>query len=158
MNSTSSNPKPTFPVVVSFKVNNRTYERTFVDCGKKGCSRCQGPHGRKASHGPYWYMCASKNGKWRRIYIGFNLDTSRYINPNGSIDWNLIAGRPTESKAISAMEVPKGSIEYPPVKTTAESRHRARFIQKLKKYDPDFEVPLDVKPEPIATDRQAKAP
>lgn len=69
-------------VVESFKFKKRVYELRLNACGKKNCRTCQGNIPR---HGPYWYMCVPWGGKWRRIYIGKDLNTTKYIHQNGEI-------------------------------------------------------------------------
>jgi hypothetical protein len=101
-------------------------------------------------------MCAARTGRWRRIYIGKNLDTGRFIDPNDNINWALIDRRPSESKAIQSNEVTQGSVEYPPVKTTAESRRRARFFKKIAALEALPDERLHVEPPPAGIDRQAK--
>ena len=58
--------------VTTFKQGNRTYEQKYVDCGKHNCGSCNTATGRYPSHGPYWYLCVPKNGRWYRIYLGKN--------------------------------------------------------------------------------------
>ena len=95
MQKTTRKPRTKNPLVTSFKIGERTYERQLVDCGKKNCSRCRTPTGRAGSHGPYWYMCALWQGKWRRVYIGKNLDTTRFILPDGAVDWAMALRLPS---------------------------------------------------------------
>lgn len=80
-------------VVTVFREGRRTYERRYVDCGKTNCRRCTTAAGRIASHGPYWYLCFARRGKWYRVYLGKILDTSRFITSAGDIDWNAIRNR-----------------------------------------------------------------
>lgn len=80
-------------IVTVFRQGRRTYERRYVDCGKQNCRRCTTPTGRVASHGPYWYLCFARKGKWFRVYLGKVLDTSRFITAAGDIDWNAIRHR-----------------------------------------------------------------
>jgi len=79
---------------VSQRLRSRgyTYELLWVNCGKPACRSCNGesravdlPRG----HGPYWYLLAPCRGRPRRLYIGKNLDTSKFINPDGSICWPI---------------------------------------------------------------------
>ena len=69
---------------------NRVYELRYVRCGRLNCHTCFnrgvsycGPPG----HGPYWYLCATRKGRTVQIYIGKILDTSKYMTPEGDIDW-----------------------------------------------------------------------
>lgn len=92
---TKSLPEPgsSSAVVTTFKQGKRTYERRYIDCGKQNCRRCTTATGRVASHGPYWYLCFARKGKWFRVYLGKVLDTSRFITPAGDIDWDAIRDR-----------------------------------------------------------------
>jgi hypothetical protein len=78
------------PVLSTFKQAGRTYEQRLTDCGKPNCLRCGGSGPRVASHGPYWYLCVLMNHHWVRIYLGRELDTKRYIAPDGQIDWEAL--------------------------------------------------------------------
>ena len=82
-----SNPRMIVQTVVC---SSRTYELRYNRCGKTNCQSCyhrsldySGPPG----HGPYWYLCVTRKGRSKRIYIGKTLDTSRWVLPDGSIDW-----------------------------------------------------------------------
>ena len=103
-------------VVASLKIGTRTYERRFVDCGKKNCRRCNKLTHREASHGPYWYLCIPRNKRWLRIYIGKELDTSRFILEDGRPDWDLIRNkskpRPQQQHrgAVPAEQAPQGDL------------------------------------------------
>lgn len=79
--------------VTTFKQGNRTYEQKYVDCGKDNCTMCNTASGRYPSHGPYWYLCIPKNGKWYRIYLGKECDTQRFLKPDGSINWHEVQQR-----------------------------------------------------------------
>lgn len=98
--SSTTSQAPTNPLVQSVPMGNRIYELQFVDCGKTACSRCNTPDGRKGSHGPYWYMCFSLGKKWRRVYIGKNLKTDRYILPDGRLDLATINGPHAQSTVL----------------------------------------------------------
>lgn len=76
-------------VVESFKFKDRIYELRLNACGKTNCATCSGNLPR---HGPYWYLCVPWSGKWRRIYIGKDLDTTKFICPDGSVD-RLMLGK-----------------------------------------------------------------
>lgn len=68
-------------------VDDRVYEWRYVRCGREKCW-CGGKMDTgKPGHGPYWYLCGSQNGRWRKIYLGAELDTSRWKTPTGEIDW-----------------------------------------------------------------------
>ena len=69
-------------VVESFKFKGRVYELRLNSCGKQNCHTCLG---NIPKHGPYWYLCVPWGGKWRRIYIGKDLDTTKYIEPDGKV-------------------------------------------------------------------------
>lgn len=82
----------------SLVVGTRTYEQRYNRCGKRNCRTCYhrpadycGPPG----HGPYWYLCITFNGRWRRLYIGKELDTAKFIQADGSIDWVAFKNRAT---------------------------------------------------------------
>jgi hypothetical protein len=79
----------------SIQVGRRTYELRYTRCGKRNCSSCYampenyaGPPG----HGPYWYLCFPYgiNSQWRRIYIGKELSTNRFVTADGCIDFQAI--------------------------------------------------------------------
>lgn len=70
-------------VVESFKFKGRIYELRRNACGKRNCNTCSGTIPR---HGPYWYLCTPWGGKWRRIYIGKDLDTTKFIDKDGNVD------------------------------------------------------------------------
>jgi len=83
-------PGETRATVTMFKEGHRTYERRYIDCGKPNCRKCTQPGGRVPSHGPYWYLCVPRKGKWFRQYLGKNLDTNKWIDKNGNVDWEAI--------------------------------------------------------------------
>lgn len=80
-------------LVQNLCVGIRTYELRFVDCGRSNCTRCTQVEGRRPSHGPYWYLCVTRGKRWRRVYIGKDLHTDKFISPDGSIDWGAINNR-----------------------------------------------------------------
>lgn len=81
-------------LVDSFRQGRRHYEHRLVNCGKQNCGNCNPPGKTSApSHGPYWYLCAQRRGRWRRVYLGKNLDTTRYIDKDGFVDWDALARR-----------------------------------------------------------------
>lgn len=79
--------------VTTFKDGIATYEQKYVDCGKDNCGSCNTSTGRYPSHGPYWYLCVPKNGKWYRIYLGKHCDTTRFRRADGSINWQEVQER-----------------------------------------------------------------
>lgn len=81
-------------VVSAFWHRSRRYEQRLVNCGKSNCSKCHPPGAiARPTHGPYWYLCARRGHKWRRIYLGKELDTEKYIDNDGNIDWTQIGHR-----------------------------------------------------------------
>jgi len=104
-------PAPGTAGVVShqLKFRDRSYELRYVDCGKTNCSRCSTPDIRTPSHGPYWYLCVSHKGKWRRIYIGKDLDTSLFIDAYGRVDWKAVSRKRRRLSEMPALaEDPPG--------------------------------------------------
>jgi len=84
-------PPPHDPATLTiFKQGGRTYESRLNDCGKINCQKCGGDGTRAPSHGPYWYLCVNMRGKWVRIYLGKELDTKKYVTPEGQIDWEAL--------------------------------------------------------------------
>lgn len=78
-------------IVQAIDVGGRHYECRLNRCGKRGCRVCDSaiaPPGKAPGHGPYWYLVAQSRGKTRRLYIGKELDTSKYVTPGGFIDWH----------------------------------------------------------------------
>lgn len=103
----------TTAVQASFVHEGRTYESRLVNCGKRNCSYCHPPDLLpRPTHGPYWYLCGTRNGRWSRIYLGKNLDTSRYVNDDGSIDWEH-AKRPhsTRGRPPNLGAIPPGQLD-----------------------------------------------
>lgn len=87
---------PTVANIVT--VADRRYEQRFQQCHKINCSVCNGtisPNDQPQGHGPYWYLCFTLKGEWKRIYIGKNLDTQKFINADGSLDFAAIEARRT---------------------------------------------------------------
>lgn len=80
----------------SFKFKGRIYELRRNSCGKRNCRTCRG---RDARHGPYWYLCVPYGGKWRRIYIGKDLDTTKYIGQDGKVDHAMMGKGSERPKA-----------------------------------------------------------
>lgn len=95
---TPQNPKN--PLVCSFRQGARSYELGRTDCGKSNCSGCSLPMGRKASHGPYWYLCAVRDGKWKRVYLGREIDSTKWILPDGQVDWAAIDAKKRNGKTV----------------------------------------------------------
>lgn len=97
MKATNS-PRGQSPIIAeSFHVGWRTYELRWVNCGKTNCHKCNTTTGSYASHGPYWYLCVPRKKKWFRIYIGKELDTTRHIASDGSIDWASVRAKRARS-------------------------------------------------------------
>ena len=69
-------------VVESFSFHDRIYELRRNSCGKSNCTVCEGT---RPAHGPYWYMCVSLKGRWRRVYLGKDLDTSKFVDADGNL-------------------------------------------------------------------------
>ncbi|MBA7705383.1 hypothetical protein ES703_114211 [subsurface metagenome] len=83
--------------VQGLRIGCRYYELRLVDCGKKTCRACNTPDGRHPSHGPYWYMRATRPGSGRKrpsIYLGKELDTARFVMKDGSINWDAVDNKP----------------------------------------------------------------
>lgn len=95
---------PTSALVSSFRHKGRFYEHRLVSCGKPNCTRCF-PPGRPPvpSHGPYWYLCAQRNRRWRRVYLGKELDTERFANNTGGVDWHKVGHRRTKGTPDEGM-------------------------------------------------------
>jgi len=124
------------PATISrFTDNGRVYERSIVDCGKANCSRCNSPAGRRPSHGPYWYLCATHGGAWRRVYLGRILDTSRFIAPDGSVDWLAVSNR--HSSPTSASPGGNGAAIGAPKSDPPSRVLGASFRETLSKDDYD---------------------
>jgi len=86
-------PGTSVATVTTFKDGICTYEQKYVDCGKENCRKCNRATGRYPSHGPYWYLCIAKNGKWYRIYLGKHCDTTRFRRADGSMNWQEVRER-----------------------------------------------------------------
>jgi len=109
--------------VTTFKVGHRTYERKYVDCGKPNCGSCNTASGSFPSHGPYWYLCVPRAGKWTRIYLGKECDTTRYITPDGQIDWQAIKNKPKRRRLAKHTPTPTGA--DPPAPNPADAPENA---------------------------------
>lgn len=83
-------PLSTKATVNAFSIGSRHYEQRYNDCGKKNCRKCGGSGPRRPSHGPYWYLCVLAKGAWRRIYLGKELDTTRFVGEDGKVDWQQV--------------------------------------------------------------------
>lgn len=101
-------------VIATVTVNGRSYEQALGDCGKPRCTRCNPPTGRAPSHGPYWYLLGYRNGGRSRIYLGKELDTTRYASPSGGIDWTAVdqkkriaAGIPETTENETLVDLPE---------------------------------------------------
>lgn len=86
-------------VFAAFKIGIRSYESKLNDCGKINCQRCGGDGPRHASHGPYWYLCFPRKNKWYRIYLGKELDTTKFITADGNLDWEALRRRKSVRQA-----------------------------------------------------------
>jgi hypothetical protein len=92
-------------VVATMKIGIRTYERRFVDCGKKNCKKCTKMGYREATHGPYWYLCIPREKRWLRIYLGKDLNTAKHILEDGRIDWDSIRRTTRPKPEPQALEI-----------------------------------------------------
>lgn len=90
-------------IVSAFQTNGRHYESRLVNCGKVNCQKCGGSGPRHPSHGPYWYLCITHNGRWYRIYLGKDLDTTRFVTDRGNVDWPAIRAK-RNSKRLQPAE------------------------------------------------------
>lgn len=97
-------PLPGKRTVRTIKERGVVYEQRFNTCGKKNCARCNGTAETVLGHGPYWYFCITLRGKWFRIYMGKNLDTSKYRDAEGEPDWNAIRARRKGRRSHPATE------------------------------------------------------
>lgn len=95
-------PGSTPATVAAFSVGSRHYESRLNDCGKVNCRQCGGTGRRHPSHGPYWYLCVMARGSWRRIYLGKELDTTKYVAPDGSIDWAAVRAKRRRKNTVEA--------------------------------------------------------
>lgn len=133
-------------VVESFKFKNRVYELRLNACGKKNCSTCQGNIPR---HGPYWYLCIPWGGKWRRIYIGKELDTTKFIGPNGKIDMDKMVKAPRRPMASLS---PRNEPHNPDSTTEPRGPHQLYLLENDKE-NPDESLeqstyqPRDARPD-----------
>jgi len=79
------------------------YDLIYTMCCRKNCKTCYGetravdlPMG----HGPYWYLTVQVRGVPRRLYIGKVLDTTKYMGPDGRVDWPaIVAAKKARSEA-----------------------------------------------------------
>jgi len=94
-------------VVQRVTVGGRYYEQRLVRCGKENCSRCNGGT-KPPGHGPYWYLVVTKGPRTRRIYLGKDLDTRRYVDQEGRIDWRSVERGKQEGAPAAA---PVGRVE-----------------------------------------------
>ena len=85
---------PQGPVIANtFMSKGVLYEARWVTCRKVNCSKCHIQGKFIPKHGPYWYMTFTNKGRTRRVYIGLNLDTTKFRHPNGQIDLAKIYSR-----------------------------------------------------------------
>jgi len=94
------------PVLATLRQGGRTYEQRLNDCGKANCRKCGGDGARQASHGPYWYLCVLLRHKWVRIYLGKELDTARFVDATGEVDWEAVKAWKVR-KATTVVPVPQ---------------------------------------------------
>lgn len=153
------------PLVSSFKVGDHTYERSYVDCGKSNCSRCHTPTVHRPSHGPYWYLCYSFHGKWKRIYLGKNLDTTLFITSNGHVDHAAIRNRRHTSTIVEKPEnessvnvpLPVPSIDGASTEVLiARSIHRVRRAERRAFLAKESTKPKRKAPRPPRPTRRSK--
>ena len=127
------------PEVTRFREGPRVYERRYVDCGKANCSKCSSDHGRYPSHGPYWYLCATFEGKWIRIYLGRDLDSFKFVLPDGNVDWKQIdAGRKKPRSSVSRSSSPKSEAKKKDSLSRASGPPRENFAS-ADEYDEYWE-------------------
>lgn len=150
----------TSAVAESFYVNGRRYISRFADCGKENCKRCGGAGVRRASHGPYWYLCVTIDGRWVQIYLGKNLDTTRFVTAQGNIDTAAIAAwrrRPTTRKEFAVSEVPPPP-KPPglPAPATPTLEHTpapaAPALEDIPAYDHEYAARLPAQSPPLSPD------
>ena len=100
-----------------------TYEQRFVNCHKANCKRCNGHHGAVLGHGPYWYACITVRGRWKRLYLGKDLDTARYRLANGEPDWDAIrfSGRRAKQQPITMDTSPPAAPDEPATPLTDDT-------------------------------------
>ena len=87
---------PRSHIVRSVPLKTRRYELRYVECGKPNCRPCTRVNPNSPippGHGPYWYLIVTTQGTKRSIYIGKELDTMKFITPEGWIDWDAIKAR-----------------------------------------------------------------
>jgi len=78
------------PIVGSFDDGPVRYERRLTNCGKTNCSTCHVGGVKLVAHGPYWYLCTRTRAGWTRIYIGRELDTTKYRTKDKRVDWQAL--------------------------------------------------------------------
>jgi hypothetical protein len=87
------NPGNPSMLVQSLTTLGTRYELRYTRCGKQTCSHCS-PNAADlyghVGHGPYWYLCLIVHKKPVRVYIGHDLDTSRFRTVDGNLDWPAI--------------------------------------------------------------------
>jgi hypothetical protein len=118
-NATSTTSTTAAPII--FKQGGRTYESRLNDCGNLKCRRCGGAGPRHPSHGPYWYLCVCINSKWVRIYLGKQLDTARFVDQVGGIDWEAVKQFRARKSTIVVPNPSKLSWEPPTTPAAASS-------------------------------------
>ena len=91
-------------VVQTLRVGERVYEQRYNRCGRLNCNTCYaeaGAGGGRVGHGPYWYLCGAVGRRWKRVYIGKNLNTELYATPGGAIDWNAVKGSRKDRRELA---------------------------------------------------------
>jgi len=89
MSSPRGAPSAASMIVQSVTVAGRTYELRRNRCGKHNCRTCYGPHlngEHRPGHGPYWYLIIVHPRGVRRIYVGKELNTQKFLLPDGTLD------------------------------------------------------------------------
>lgn len=143
-------PGETQATVTMFKEGHRTYERRYVDCGKDNCQRCNRPGGRLPSHGPYWYLCVPRKGKWFRIYLGKQLDTTKFVDKNGNIEWDLVKHAKARRAANVAPETDcPGQEDMIDQKHPAAKPRARRGPAHVKRLEDNLEMARDHVQDPL---------
>ncbi|MBA7695814.1 hypothetical protein ES703_104453 [subsurface metagenome] len=141
-------PLSTKATVNAFSIGSRHYEQRFNDCGKINCNKCGGSGPRHPSHGPYWYLCVLAKGAWRRIYLGKELDTTRFVNDDGTIDW----------AAVKQKRILKTYTEQTNVEAPGQLNCAGEPIDKALEHNYDSGPDAGAPPAGAAADAGAEAP